>query len=105
MANKNYPIYLKDNKKVPEGLYLGLFHGFKNQKEREETDDWGENGALIGPLEYVHTTYSYHIKLKFKDGADFSQYGFTEDYTALMVKNDCLIFDGMEYGDWTVFNV
>lgn len=100
-----YPIYMKDEKKVPKGLYLGLFHGFKNQKEREKTDDWGEQGALIGPLEYVHTTYSYHIKFNFESESDAKKYGFTDRRGDLPVKEDCILFDGMEYGDWTVFNV
>lgn len=105
---KKYPIYTEDEKNVQPGIYLGLFHGFKNEEERRRTDDWGECGAMIGPLKFVHTTYGWHIKLHFLEGADVQQYGFgdnaEDDFYDLKVNdNGCIEFDGMQYGDWTVY--
>lgn len=103
-----YPIYGKDEKNVMPGLYLGLFHGFKNMKERKKYYEWGEHGAMIGPLKFVHTTYGWHIKLHFTKDANIKQYGFkVEDgfFDLKVNSNDCIEFDGMEYGDWTVYYV
>lgn len=54
------------------GLYLGLFHG--RSTPDEVVDDWGFAGPIIGPLEYVHTTYACDVKLKFVEPADFRRY-------------------------------
>ena len=100
--SKKYPIYQEDS--LPPGMYLGLFHGFKNEEEREAAQDWGEKGAAIGPLAYVHTTYASDVKIRFKDSLDASKYGLeTEEMFDL--ENGLIKFDGMEYGDWTVFYV
>lgn len=92
-------------KNLEPGMYLGLFHGFKNEQEREETDDWGANGPCIGPLIYAHTTYCAHIKLRFKDDETAQKFGFNEadDYNEIKIKGDVAVYDGMEYGDWTCF--
>lgn len=106
LDDDRYPIYDSDDMKdLPEGLYLGLFHGFKSWIEREEIDDWGANGAVIGPVEYVQTTYACHIKMKFVNPGDSKKYGLPEEVIdELHINKDgCVEFDGMEYGDWTVF--
>jgi hypothetical protein len=98
-----YPIYGKPGKAKP-GLYLGLFHGFTSEKKRQEADDWGSNGPMIGPLEFVHTTYASHIKFKFVNADDATKYGL-ENLNHLIVNNeDCIVFGRKQYGDWTVFN-
>lgn len=74
------------------GVYLGLFHGRKTPDE--QLDGWGENGPVIGPLAYVHTTYLTHIR--------FCPVG-EDDPTDLNIIEDMVEFDGMYYGDWTVF--
>jgi len=103
---KKYPIYKKDEANVPDGLYLGLFHGFESEEAREAKGDWGEDGALIGPLKYYHTTYADIFRFEFTDGANFKQYGFEDGVDLeLNVKEGCVHFDGMQYGDWTVFYV
>lgn len=109
---KKYPIY-GDTKDVKPGLYLGLFHGFKNAKARDAAQDWGANGPLIGPLKFVHTTYASHIKFEFVDEKDAAKYGYihTGEMCDLMVAGsgssdeDCIEFGNMFYGDWTVFNI
>jgi hypothetical protein len=40
---------------IPQ-LYLHLYHGRKDPDENLE--DWGSEGPVIGPLAYVHTTYT-----------------------------------------------
>ena len=112
---KKYPIYGDDDKKLKPGLYLGLFHGFKDAKARVAADDWGANGPLIGPLKFVHTTYGFHIKFQFVNEKDAEKYGFRcgcdHDLFVAGRKSpdqDCVAFPwlhGMYYGDWTVFNI
>lgn len=102
----SYPFYGADEEKMPDGLYLGLFHGFENEEQRQEVDDWGEKGALIGPLAYVQTTYACHVKTRFINKADAETYGLpSEVCTELPIQADCLFFDGKYYGDWTVFYI
>lgn len=92
-------------KTLEPGMYLGLYHGFKNEQEREDTDDWGAQGPCIGPLIYAHTTYACHIKLRFKDDETAQKFGFNkaDDFNEIKIKGDVVEYDGMEYGDWTCF--
>lgn len=86
-------VYNTDSMKdLKPGLYLGLFHGRKSSDE--ELDGWGENGPVIGPLQYVHTTYVSHIR--------FCPVG-EPDAIDLKIREDMVEFHGMYYGDWTVF--
>jgi hypothetical protein len=90
----------------PEGIYLGLFHGYINDDDREEGGDWGIDGPVIGPLEYVHTTYAAHIKLWFHDSERAKLYFDKERYCDVELyvgMDNCLSFGGVEFGDWTVF--
>jgi hypothetical protein len=90
-------------KTLPEGLYLGLYHGFKDIDARNEADEWGEDGPMIGPLKYVHTTYACDVKFEFTEDrwTDFTKLN-KNDYLTVSPE-DCLLYGGMEYGDWTVF--
>jgi hypothetical protein len=36
--------------------------------------EWGFNGPLIGPLAFVHTTYTHNIKLGFASEIDAKRY-------------------------------
>jgi hypothetical protein len=74
----------------PTGVYLELFHGRRTKDE--ELDDWGSAGPIFGPLAYVHTTYQNHIK--------FEQNG---DWKELWLQEGMIFYDGIWYGDWTVF--
>jgi len=73
-------------------IYLYLFHGRKNPDE--QMDDWGEDGPTLGPLQYVHTTYRDDIKVLAAGAADS---------VVLSTVGDCLYYDGMYYGDWSVY--
>lgn len=95
---KHYPIY---GENLPQkGLYLGLLHGRKTENER--LSDWGENGAVIGPLKFVHTTYGCEVNIQFTNQKDAKKYGLGVE-NSLSINDGLLEFDGMLYGDWTVF--
>jgi hypothetical protein len=97
------------------GMYLGLFHG--RDMPDADMDGWGFDGPLIGPLEYVHTTYASELKLRFLDGRRAALYfpdtGFVTDLATgqrspcpeavLRIAEDLLVFDSRYFGDWTVF--
>ena len=110
------PEYGRDTPPV-SGLYLALFHGsggLDREAGRKHYQDWGFNGPIIGPLSYVHTTYTHHVKVKFvrpKDLLMFERFatGVIVDMCADLylgegASNDCLIFNGDLYGDWTVYH-
>lgn len=111
---KFFRTYIEEKPERP-GLYLALFHGFESHEAREDCDgDWGQPDPMIGPLKYVHTTYTCHIKFAFADGAavppeslaeGMGLYNAFSEYAAgdLMTDQDCVYFDGVYYGDWTVF--
>jgi len=110
------PRYLEDTPAKP-GLYLVLFHG--REHPAELLGDWGANGPMIGPLEYVHTTYATEVKFEFESTEDHDRYfkrevasstlnGVPLSYRIeadLAVIGDLLKYGGMYYGDWSVFVV
>ena len=104
-SKKKYPIYGGDLKGIKPGLYLGLFHGFRNENKRAASDGWGANGPMIGPLQFVHTTYGNDVKFKFINSKDAAKYGLNEEDFLAVNKDDTIEFRCMKYGDWTVFNV
>lgn len=78
---------------LPTGTYLALFHGRNDPKQ--DIEDWGFDGPVIGPVNWVHTTYGGEIKVALKDEADASIH--------ITVVEGCISFEGKYYGDWTVF--
>ena len=104
------PIYQQDEGECPDGMYLALFHGRDTKKE--DMDDWGYDGPLIGPLRYVHTTYDSNVKIAFAEGSDelilrpFTVYGLKGGDDILFRTEEGLFpFKRRFYGDWTVFNL
>ncbi|WP_186084735.1 hypothetical protein [Burkholderia gladioli] len=109
------PRYNDAQTDLAPGLYLGLFHG--RDATDEVLDDWGFDGPVIGPLEFVHTTYAAEIKLRFVDNHVTPRYFpgtwlvadvATGDLVpcaeaVLSVADDLLVFDGRYFGDWSVF--
>ena len=71
-------------------LYLKLFHGRSHPEE--ELDDWGADGPIFGPSPFFHTTYGWLVK--------FSEEG---DDAVLYLSDDMLYYDGVWYGDWSIF--
>lgn len=98
------PVYGSRPEKA--GLYLALFHG--RYALNDQMNDWGFHGPLIGPLEWVHTTYASHIRLKFESREDERRY-FNDiafpDGQDLCTNDDLIEYAGKYYGDWTVFVV
>ncbi len=86
------------------GLYLGLFHG--RRSPLEQMDDWGFDGPTIGPLKWCHTTYAFNIKIQFENSVDALNYfGVQQEQFFLDMNGDLVVFEGMYYGDWTVYCV
>ncbi|MEK7468793.1 MAG: hypothetical protein AAB074_15565 [Planctomycetota bacterium] len=80
-------------------VYLELFHGTETT-DRSELNDWGEQGPILGPLSYVHTTYAGDLKCCPLDGEGQPDECASAD---LQVTCECLLYyDGMYYGDWSV---
>jgi len=73
-------------------LYIRLFHGRTDPKQ--EMDDWGSDGPILGPYKFAHTTYSSILKLGKPDGSCDELY---------IVGPDMVFYDGVFYGDWSVF--
>ena len=93
------PIY--GSRPTRPGMYLGLLHG--RDKPREAMNDWGFNGPLIGPLEWVHTTYTCTICISFQLARDALRYFGTDSKEQFLeLHGDLLTFGGKFYGDWTV---
>ena len=72
-------------------LYIRLFHGRENIDE--PLDDWGEDGPVFGPYRYIHTTYAHHVKMGHN----------SNDVDDLQLAGDMIYYDGMYYGDWSIF--
>ena len=67
-------------------LYLRLFHGRVNPNQ--DMNNWGSDGPILGPYNYVHTTYNSFVRLGRQDGI----------CDELRIYYDCVY-----YGDWSVF--
>lgn len=75
-------------------VYIRLFHGRKIADE--QLSDWGTDGPVLGPFMFVHTTYVHNIKLGAMGGSN----GMLD----LHVVDDLVWYDGVWYGDWSVFD-
>jgi len=73
-------------------VYIRLFHG--RNDPNQDMDDWGSDGPVFGPYNFVHTTYTSFVRLGLKDGM----------CQELNVYEDMLYYDGVYYGDWSVFD-
>lgn len=72
-------------------MYLHLYHGRKDPNE--QMDDWGEELQVSFKIDTLVCTYKNHIRVKGeKDVSPFD----------LCFGEDCLYYDGVYYGDWSV---
>jgi hypothetical protein len=71
---------------------IRLFHGRRNPKE--ELEDWGEDGPVLGPFDGIHSTYLHHIRPVVQGDSEVD----------LEIVEDMLYYDGVYYGDWTVLS-
>jgi hypothetical protein len=72
-------------------VYIKLFHGRTDPKQ--EMDSWGSAGPVFGPFDWVHVTYNTEIKLGHGSDSDIE----------LEFDGDLVYYDGIWYGDWSVF--
>ncbi len=95
---------LCDERPDKPGMYLALFHG--RDDRREQMEQFGFAGPLLGPLRYCHTTYLYDIKIEFETVEDARLCcGSDEEDVILSVVDDMIHFENAYYGDWSVFTV
>ena len=73
-------------------LYIRLFHG--RTDPNRDMDEWGCDGPVFGPYEFVHTTYANYVRLARKDGICDELH---------VREKDMLYYDDVYYGDWSVF--
>lgn len=71
-------------------------------------DDWGKDGPYFGPLENVGGTYINGITLGFEDNNLYISKGAItyqgkEYRNPIFIYDDMIYYDGMFYGEWTVF--
>ncbi|KKN73514.1 hypothetical protein LCGC14_0399560 [marine sediment metagenome] len=76
-------------------VYIHLFHGRKDPAEQLE--DWGEDGPVLGPFRWVHTTYACDIKLGSLEPRD-------DAVGSLYIVEYLVYYAGVWYGDWLVFD-
>jgi len=72
-------------------LYIRLFHG--RTDPNQDMDECGSDGPVLGPYEFVHTTYKNFIRLGKPD----------DNCEELFLHEDMLYYNGVYYGDWSVF--
>lgn len=70
--------------------YLKLFHGRASPDEK--LDGWGEEGPIFGPFPFFHTVYGSEITFD------------AEQAHTLPIIDDFVFYDGMFYGDWSVYD-
>jgi len=75
--------------------YFELLHGRKllgkddnGNRFWEHLDDWGADGPILGPFDFVHSTYGSRLQL----GND----------AELQIVDDLVYYDGIGYGDFSV---
>ncbi len=73
-------------------IYIRLFHGRTDLSQ--DMNDWGTDGPIFGPYNYVHTTYNSFVRLGWQDGICDELH---------ICGPDLLCYDGVYYGDWSVF--
>jgi hypothetical protein len=94
----------EEAKTLPEGLYLGLFHG--RDHPADDMDDRGFDGPMIGPIEAVHTNYMSLIRVKFpsyKKMLEFFEDANNDEWAWMTIDDDCIAYEEKYYGDWSVF--
>ena len=72
---------------------LELFHG--RTDSTQDLEGWGTQGPVF-LVSYVHTTYRSDIKLGIPEPAGDGD---------LKIVDDLVYYDGVYYGDWSVFPV
>lgn len=89
-------------------VYLHLFHG--RDTPDEELEDWGFDGPVLGPFQYLHLTYRSDLKFSMEESA--YRAAFPEDTKMhpyrgqveghFSFKDDLLVYRGKFYGDISI---
>ena len=71
---------------------IRLFHGRKDPKQN--MDDWGDDGPVLGPFTGIHGTYMSHLRgvIEGESEGDFNFIG------------DMIYYDGIFYGDYVIMD-
>ncbi len=80
-------------------VYLHLYNVRKTPKEVLE--DWGTFGPVLGPYDSIQVTYGFHVKM-YIDARPFD--GQCHQDSLVVGQNDLIFYDGMYYGDLSVFD-
>ena len=80
-------------------FYLSLFHG--RTDPNESLDDWGSDGPIIGPFEFVQWTYgTLRLITPAGDDVELSQFHTQDERGEL--REDLVHVMGVWYGDFSV---
>jgi hypothetical protein len=72
-------------------VYIKSLHGRDDPKQ--DMQEWGFNGPVLGPFEAIHFTYRHHVRCICGGGAEEIELGFTDDL---------LTYEGKHYGDYEI---
>lgn len=73
-------------------VYLYLFHGRRDTNK--DMEHWGDEGPVLGPFDWVHTTYGWEVKAGHDGDAD----------AEFSLIDGMVLYGGVYYGDWSVFD-
>ena len=79
---------------IKPGLYVEFFHGRPTPKE--QMDDWGTSGPIVGPLDFCHVTYGSELKLSDND---------QEDALVFNIEDGLVRIGDTWYGDFSAFHL
>lgn len=83
-------------------VFLHLYHG--RNTPNEEMNDWGFDGPVIGPLDYVHTTYGTEVTVSGKPEVIEKFFGERSSEYMVTIADGLFPVGGKFYGDWTVYS-
>lgn len=83
-------------------VYLHLYHG--RDTRGEEMNDWGFDGPVIGPLDYVHMTYGSTVTVSGNPEVIEQFFGERESEFTIEILDGLFSVGGKFYGDWTVYS-
>lgn len=76
------------------GVYLHLFNGRDHVDQPQ--DDWGDDGATLGPFDYFDYIHITHL-------CDLQLGALGNDGWELPIEKDALRWRGKYYGDFSIF--
>jgi hypothetical protein len=74
-------------------VWIEMFHG--RLEPDEEMSDWGFQGPVVGPFDWIHTTYD--VDMRGGRNSDDKVVDFP-------IRNGLLLWEDKWYGDWSIFD-